>query len=57
MGSFCRARLTPEVKTEAPLVADFSTNLMRDLTSPRARRLLIALPPEALRVFATAAQG
>ena len=57
MGAFCRARLTPEVKTEGPLVADFSANLMRDLNVAEGQRLLIALPPEALRVFATAAQG
>ncbi|MFL5115854.1 MAG: putative 2-aminoethylphosphonate ABC transporter ATP-binding protein [Microvirga sp.] len=57
LGAFCRARLTPEVKTAGPLVADFSANLMRDLNVAEGQRLLIALPPEALRVFATAAQG
>ena len=57
LGAFCRARLTPEVKTAGPLVADFSANLMRDLNVAEGQRLLIALPPEALRVFATAAHA
>jgi iron(III) transport system ATP-binding protein len=52
LGPFCRARLRPEVETAGPLVADFSANLMRDLEVAEGRRLLIALPPEALRVFA-----
>src|SRR3954466_14780129 len=48
LGAFCRARLTPEVETAGPLVADFSANLMRDLNVAEGQRLLIALPPEAL---------
>ncbi|HVL74132.1 MAG TPA: putative 2-aminoethylphosphonate ABC transporter ATP-binding protein [Beijerinckiaceae bacterium] len=52
LGAFCRARLVPEVETAGPLVADFSANLMRDLGVGPGQRLLIALPPEALRVFA-----
>ena len=52
LGPFCRARLKPEVETAGPLVADFSANLMRDLDVAEGRRLLVALTPEALRVFA-----
>jgi iron(III) transport system ATP-binding protein len=51
LGPFCRARLEPAVQTEGPLVADFSANLMRDLGVSEGQKLLIALPPESLRVF------
>ena len=47
---------SPRARPRA-LVADFSANLMRDLDVAEGQRLLIALPPEALRVFAAAAQG
>jgi iron(III) transport system ATP-binding protein len=57
LGPFCRARLGPEVETPGALVADFSANLMRDLGVAEGQRLLIALPPEALRVFATGARS
>jgi iron(III) transport system ATP-binding protein len=57
LGAFCRARLKPEVETAGPLVADFSANLMRDLDVVEGQRLLIALPPAALRIFASGAQG
>jgi iron(III) transport system ATP-binding protein len=54
LGAFCRAHLQPEGETSKPLVADFSANLMRDLNIQQNKRLLIALPPEALRVFPAA---
>jgi iron(III) transport system ATP-binding protein len=54
LGSFCRARLEPEVETEGPLCADFSANLIRDLGVAEGARILVALPPESLRVFAEA---
>jgi iron(III) transport system ATP-binding protein len=50
LGSFCRARLEPESAANE-LVADFSTNLMRDLGVAEGQRMTIALPPESLRVF------
>jgi iron(III) transport system ATP-binding protein len=50
LGPFCRARLRPEVEA-GELVADFSTNLMRDLKVAAGQRITVALPPESLRVF------
>jgi iron(III) transport system ATP-binding protein len=50
LGPFCRARLEPEVEA-GELVADFSTNLMRDLGVAEGQRIMVALPPESLRVF------
>jgi iron(III) transport system ATP-binding protein len=50
LGPFCRARLQPEVEA-GELVADLSTNLMRDLKIAPGQRITIALPPESLRVF------
>jgi iron(III) transport system ATP-binding protein len=52
LGSFCRARLEPEAAPEMAILADFSTNLMRDLGVAEGNKLVIALPPESLRVFA-----
>jgi iron(III) transport system ATP-binding protein len=52
LGSFCRARLEPEVAPEIAILADFSANLMRDLAVAEGQKLTIALPPESLRVFA-----
>jgi iron(III) transport system ATP-binding protein len=51
LGAFCRAYLQPQGETSKALVADFSANLMRDLNIAPNKRLLIALPPEVLRVF------
>ena len=51
LGSFCRARLEPEPPGVA-ILADFSANLMRDLSVAEGQELTIALPPESLRVFA-----
>jgi iron(III) transport system ATP-binding protein len=51
LGSFCRARLKPDIPTTGPLVADFSANLMRDLALESGQSILVALPPQALRLF------
>ena len=52
LGSFCRARLEPEAAPDIAILADFSANLMRDLSVAEGQKLVIALPPESLRVFA-----
>ncbi|UYN97111.1 MAG: putative 2-aminoethylphosphonate ABC transporter ATP-binding protein [Enhydrobacter sp.] len=49
VGAFCRATLRAG---EVGLVADFSSNLVRDLGVEQGRRMQIALPPDRLRVFA-----
>jgi iron(III) transport system ATP-binding protein len=49
VGAFCRATLRAGGMT---LMADFSSNLVRDFALERGRRLDIALPPDRLRVFA-----
>ena len=52
LGPFCRARLELEAAPGVALLADFSTNLMRDLGVVEGQSLTVALPPESLRVFA-----
>ncbi|MCG8560527.1 MAG: putative 2-aminoethylphosphonate ABC transporter ATP-binding protein [Hyphomicrobiales bacterium] len=52
LGSFCRASLESEALTEAPLIADFSINLMRDFDLSRGKSLPVALPKDRLQVFA-----
>ncbi len=52
LGSFCRARLEPEKAPGVAILADFSANLMRDLSVAEGQQLTIALPPESLRLFA-----
>jgi iron(III) transport system ATP-binding protein len=53
VGSFCRATLAMLPGAgKASLVADFSSNLIRDLGVERGTRLDIALPPDRLQVFA-----
>jgi iron(III) transport system ATP-binding protein len=52
LGSFCRAHLKPDAAPGVAILADFSLNLMRDLAVAEGQALTIALPPEALRVFA-----
>jgi iron(III) transport system ATP-binding protein len=54
LGSFCRAELEPEAAPGVTILADFSTNLMRDLSVSEGQSLDIALPPEALRIFPAA---
>jgi iron(III) transport system ATP-binding protein len=51
LGPFCRVTLKPEADG-APIVADFSINLMRDLGVAEGQRLEVALPPDRLQVFA-----
>jgi iron(III) transport system ATP-binding protein len=52
LGPFCRAQLKPSQAPEVTILADFSANLMRDLSVSEGQKLIIALPPDALRVFA-----
>jgi len=54
LGSFCRAQLKPEAAPNVTILADFSLNLMRDLSVAEGQALTVALPPESLRVFAKA---
>jgi iron(III) transport system ATP-binding protein len=54
LGPFCRAHLKPDAAPEVAILADFSLNLMRDLTVTQGQSLTIALPPESLRIFAKA---
>jgi iron(III) transport system ATP-binding protein len=53
LGSFCRAKLKPENVPNIVILADFSANLMRDLSVAEGQDLTIALPPESLHVFPT----
>ena len=52
LGAFCRARLVTE-QGGTVILADFSANLMRDMAVATGKRLTVALPPDALHVFAT----
>ncbi len=52
VGSFCRATLAVRAASKVSLVADFSSNLIRDLGVERGTRLDVALPPDRLQVFA-----
>jgi iron(III) transport system ATP-binding protein len=57
LGSFCRVDLEIEGDVGKPaLVADFSINVVRDLSITEGMDLLIALPPERIRVFPGAPQ-
>jgi len=57
LGSFCRVDLAIEGNAGKPaLVADFSINVVRDLSITEGMDLLIALPPERIRVFPGAPQ-
>jgi iron(III) transport system ATP-binding protein len=51
LGAFCRAELQPVAAPDITILADFSTNLMRDLAVAEGQALTVALPPEVLRVF------
>jgi iron(III) transport system ATP-binding protein len=51
LGPYCRARLAPEQDGAAPITADFSANLMRDLGMATGQTILVALPPESIRLF------
>ncbi|HVY00840.1 MAG TPA: putative 2-aminoethylphosphonate ABC transporter ATP-binding protein [Pseudorhodoplanes sp.] len=52
LGSFCRAQLKPDAAPGVTILADFSANLVRDLKVEEGQTLTVALPPEALRIFA-----
>ena len=52
VGSFCRASLKGIDAPDVALVADFSSNLIRDLGVVQGGRLNVALPPDRLQVFA-----
>jgi iron(III) transport system ATP-binding protein len=52
IGSFCRASLKSVNGGNVELVADFSSNLIRDLGVEMGSRLDVALPPDRLQVFA-----
>ena len=51
LGPYCRARLMPQLEGALPITADFSANLMRDLGMASGQTLLVALPPESIRLF------
>ena len=55
LGAFCRVKLAV-AGGEAPIVADFSINVMRDLGVELGQEMRVALPPQWLRVFPRAAQ-
>jgi iron(III) transport system ATP-binding protein len=55
LGSFCRVGLAIN-GANAALIADFSINAVRDLAIAEGNELLVALPPERLRVFPRAPQ-
>ena len=52
VGAFCRATLKVQGDGDVALVADFSSNLIRDLGVEIGSRLDIALPPDRVRVYA-----
>ena len=52
LGAFCRARLVARDEPALVLLADFSANLMRDVGVEVGKALLVALPPDSLRIFA-----
>ena len=54
LGSFCRVSLA--IGSDVTLLADFSINVVRDLEIAEGKEILIALPPERLRVFPRAPQ-
>jgi len=57
LGAFCRVGLAIDGDTGKPaLVADFSINVVRDLSIVEGMDLRIALPPERIRVFPGAPQ-
>jgi iron(III) transport system ATP-binding protein len=55
LGSFCRVGLALDGDAPA-LVADFSINVVRDLSIEEGKQMLIALPAKRLRVFPRAPQ-
>jgi iron(III) transport system ATP-binding protein len=55
LGAFCRVSLIITGAEDAPLLADFSANMMADLNLVVSSRLNISLPSQGLRVFAVRA--
>jgi iron(III) transport system ATP-binding protein len=55
LGSFCRVGLAINGGATS-ILADFSINVVRDLAIDEGKEMLIALPPERLRVFPRAPQ-
>jgi iron(III) transport system ATP-binding protein len=51
LGSFWRVTLRSEGGGGFELLADFSTNLVRDLGVREGARFLVAVPPERILVF------
>jgi iron(III) transport system ATP-binding protein len=56
LGSFCRIELALGGDAKAPLLADFSINVVRDLSISEGMDLRVAMPAERLRVFPRAPQ-
>ncbi|OHC82488.1 MAG: amino acid ABC transporter substrate-binding protein [Rhodospirillales bacterium RIFCSPLOWO2_12_FULL_67_15] len=52
LGSFWRVTLRSEGNGGFELLADFSTNLVRDLDLREGARIVVAVPPERILVFA-----
>ena len=57
LGSFCRATLEPVSAPGFRFTGDFSSNVMRDLAVGEGQRLVAAIPPASLRVFAAKAKA
>ena len=55
LGSFCRVGLALNGGAPA-LLADFSINVVRDLSIDQGKEMRVALPRERLRVFPRAPQ-
>jgi iron(III) transport system ATP-binding protein len=51
LGAFCRARLEAGGDGKAPMLADFSINLVRDMKIAEGTALTVSLPTERIRVF------
>ena len=51
LGAFCRIKLAMNGSDAPAIVADFSINLVRDLGIEVGKNMLVAMPPERLRVF------
>jgi iron(III) transport system ATP-binding protein len=52
LGAFGRGTLRPTLEGMGEIVADLSSNVLRDLDLAPGRKIAVALPPDRLRVFA-----
>src|SRR5262249_47206105 len=52
LGAFGRGTLRPTLEGMNEIVADLSSNVLRDLDLAPGRKIAVALPPDRLRVFA-----